>query len=260
MDVNRIKILIEEKNYIRAKEILSEMNEVDVAEVLEPYDPNMTLLLFRMLPKDLAVKVFAKFTSEQQLSIVSSVSDRELGDIIDELFFDDMIDLIEEMPANIVNKILIYSKGEERKLINEFLKYPADSAGSLMTIEYVDLKKHMTVKESISHIQEIGLNKETVYTCYVTDKERRLEGFVSLRTLIISSPDIIIADIMDREVVHANTHDDQEDVAHLFKKYGYLALPVVDRENRLTGIITVDDIMEIIEQEATEDFQRMASM
>lgn len=260
MDVNRIKRLIEEKDYIRAKEILSEMNEVDVAEVLEPYDPNMTLLLFRMLPKDLAVKVFAKFTSEQQLSIVSSVTDRELGDIIDELFFDDMIDLIEEMPANIVNKILIYTKGEERKLINEFLKYPADSAGSLMTIEYVDLKKDMTVKESISHIQEIGLNKETVYTCYVTDKERRLEGFVSLRTLIISSPDIIIGDIMDREVVHANTHDDQEDVAHLFKKYGYLALPVVDKENRLTGIITVDDIMEIIEQEATEDFQRMASM
>ena len=260
MDVNIIKKLIEEKNYIKIKEILSEMNEVDVAEILKGYDPHMSLLLFRMLPKDLAVDVFARFTSEQQFSIISSITNKELKDIIDELFFDDMIDLIEEMPANIVNKILVYSNDEERKLINKFLKYPANSAGSLMTIEYVDLKKTMTVKESMDYIKEIGLNKETVYTCYVTNKKRQLEGFVSLRTLVTSEEDVIIKDIMVEEIIKVNTHDDQEEVANVFRRYGFLSLPVVDNENRLIGIITVDDIMEVIDQETTEDFQKMAAM
>lgn len=260
MDINRIEELIEEKDYIRVKEILSEMNEVDVAEVLEQYDSYMILLLFRMLPKDLAVEVFARFTPEQQLSIVSSVTDKELEDIIDELFFDDMIDLIEEMPANIVNRILTYAGEEERKLINEFLKYPADSAGSLMTIEYVDLRKAMTVKESIDHIKKVGLNKETVYTCYITDENRTLEGFVSLRTLVISDENLKIEDIMESEFIKVNTHDDQEEVANVFRKYGFLALPVVDNENRLTGIITVDDIMDVISQETAEDFEIMAAM
>jgi len=260
MNISKVEKLIKEKNYIKVKGILSEMNEVDVAEVLKPYDPHMTLLLFRMLPKDLAVEVFARFTSEQQLSIVSSVTDKELKDIIDELFFDDMIDLIEEMPANIVNKVLMYAEEEERKLINEFLKYPADSAGSLMTIEYVELKKSMTAKESIDHIKEIGLNKETIYTCYITDENRTLEGFVSLRTLVISDERLKVADIMESELIKVNTHDDQEEVANLFRKYGFLALPVVDKENRLTGIITVDDIMNVISQETAEDFQIMAAM
>ena len=255
-----VEDLIEEKNYIKVKEILSEMNEVDVAELLVPYDPQMTLLLFRMLPKDLAVEVFAQFTPQQQLGIVSSVTDKELKSIIDELFFDDMIDLIEEMPANIVNKILKYAGEEERKLINEFLKYPADSAGSLMTIEYVDLKESMTVKQAIDHIKEIGLNKETIYTCYITDKNRTLEGFVSLRTLVISDENLKVADIMETELIKVNTHDDQEEVSNIFRKYGFLALPVVDKENRLIGIITVDDIMDVISQEAAEDFQIMAAM
>lgn len=260
MDVKVIQELIEKKDYVRVKKELIEMNEVDVAEVLKPLDAHMTLLVFRMLPKDLAVDVFAHFSPEQQLGIVSSVTDKELKDIIDELFFDDMIDLIEEMPANIVNKILIYAKEDERKLINQFLKYPADSAGSLMTIEYVELRKYMTVKESMDHIKEIGLNRETVYTCYVTDKNRTLEGFVSLRTLVTSDESLIINDIMEDEVINVNTHDDQETVANVFRRYGFLALPVVDKENRLTGIITVDDIMDVIEQEATEDFQIMAAM
>ena len=260
MDVREIQQLIENKEYIKIKKHLSEMNEVDVAELLKPLDAHMTLLVFRMLPKDLAVEVFAHFTSEQQLGIVTSVTDKELNDIIDELFFDDMIDLIEEMPANIVNKILIYAKEDERKLINQFLKYPADSAGSLMTIEYVELRQSMTVKEAMAHIKEIGLNKETIYTCYVTDKNRTLEGFVSLRTLVTSEEDLIIRDIMEDEVIKVYTHDDQETVAIVFRRYGYLALPVVDKENRLTGIITVDDIMDVIEQEATEDFQIMAAM
>jgi magnesium transporter len=260
MDINNIEKLIEERDYIKVKELLSEMNEVDVAEILKPYDPHMTLLLFRMLPKDMAVEVFARFTPEQQLGIVNSVTSKELKEIIDELFFDDMIDLIEEMPANVVNKILIHTKKEERELINEFLKYPADSAGSLMTIEYVDLKKTMTVKESMDYIKEIGLNRETVYTCYVTDNNRVLEGIVSLRTLVTVDEHLKIADLMESDIIKMNTHDDQEEAANVFRKYGFLALPVVDKENRLTGIITVDDIMKVISQEATEDFQRMAAM
>lgn len=256
----KIEELLEEKKYVQVKEILSEMNEADVAEILKPYDVQMTLLLFRMLPKDLAVEVFARFTSEQQLSILNSITNKELKDIIDELFFDDMIDLIEEMPANIVNKILTYTEEDERKLINQFLKYPVDSAGSLMTIEYVDLKKNMTVKESMDHIKEVGLNRETVYTCYVTDANRTLEGIVSLRTLVTSPEDLVIGDIMESDIIKVHTNDEQEDVGNIFRKYGFLALPVVDNEDRLTGIITVDDIMDVISQEATEDFQRMAAM
>ena len=171
-----------------------------------------------------------------------------------------MIDILEEVPANIVKKILIHAKEDERNLINQFLKYPPESAGSIMTIEYVDLKKAMTVREALAHIKETGLDKETVYTCYVTDKNRKLEGIVSLRKLVISDEDLLIEDIMDRDVIYVHTHDDQETVAGIFKRYGFLALPVVDKEGRLTGIITVDDIMDVIDQEATEDFQKMAAM
>ena len=260
MDEKEILRLIDEKKYIAIQKELSEMNEVDVAELLDPLDAKTTLLIFRMLPKDLAANVFSHFSKEQQLGIINAITDKELMHIMDELFFDDMIDLLEEMPANIVKKILRYTSEDERALINHFLKYPEDSAGSLMTIEYVDLKKAMTVKEALKHIKETGMDKETVYTCYVTDSKRTLEGFISLRTLVTADEDIIIGNIMESEVIHVNTHDDQENVANQFKKYGYLALPVVDNENRLTGIITVDDIMEVMEQEATEDFQRMAAM
>ena len=252
--------LIEDKKYVQLKKILSEMNEVDIAEGLDTIDPSITMLIFRMLPKDLAVEVFAHFSIDQQREIVEGATEKELKYIMDELFFDDMIDLIEEMPANIVNKILIHSKEDERKLINQFLKYPEDSAGSIMTIEYVELRKAWTVKESLAHIKEIGLTKETIYTCYVTDKNRKLEGFVSLRTLVTSEEDELIVDIMEEEVISVNTHDDQETVAQAFTKYGFLAIPVADNEYRLTGIITVDDIMDVIEQEATEDFQLMAAM
>ncbi len=260
MDLDRLKELIDEKNYLQVKEVLSEMNEVDVAELLSAYNSQMTLMLFRMLPKDLAAEVFARFTKEQQLDIINSVASEELASIIKELFFDDMIDLIEEMPANVVNRILSHTDEKERVLINEFLKYPADSAGSLMTIEYVDLKKTMTVKEAMDYIKKTGLNSETVYTCYVTDKNRILEGIISLRTLVTSDDDLKIEDIMESEIIKLNTYDDQEEVANIFRKYGFLALPVVDKENRLTGIITVDDVMNIISQEATEDFQKMAAM
>ena len=260
MDERRLEYLIQEKKYVTLKKELEGMNEADVAELLEPLDIHTSLLIFRMLPKDLAVDVFAHFSVEQQRNFISVVTDKELKDIIDELFFDDMIDIIEEMPANIVKKILLNAKEEERSLVNQFLRYPPDSAGSIMTIEYVDLKKAMTVKGALNHIKETGLDKETVYTCYVTDKNRKLEGIVSLRKLVISDEDDTIEDIMDRDVIYVHTNYDQETVAGMFKKYGFLALPVVDKEDRLTGIITIDDIVDVIDQETTEDFQKMAAM
>ena len=252
--------MINNKQYPKLKKELSEMNEVDVAELLDPLDQNTTLLIFRMLPKDLAVEVFAHFSTEQQSSIVDAITDNELTHILDELFFDDMIDMMEEMPANLVNKILKNSNAEERKLINQFLKYPVDSSGSIMTIEYVDLKKDMTVKEAMAHIKKTGLNKETIYTCYVIGQNRVLEGIVSLRTLVVSDEDMKVSELMEDDIIYVKTHDDQETVGNLFIKYGFMALPVVDNENRLTGIITFDDILDVIEQEATEDFQKMAAM
>lgn len=260
MDEKDFLELIEQKKYIKIKKELSEINKVDIAELLNPLDPNITLLIFRMLPKDIAVDVFAHFSADQQEDIINAVTDKELQFILAELFFDDMIDLIEEMPANVVNKILVNSTQDERNIINKFLKYPTDSAGSLMTIEYVELRKEMTVKEALAHIKEIGLTKETVYTCYVTDKNRKLLGIVSLKNLVTSEETIPIAEILHEEVIYVNTHDDQETVANIFRKYGFLALPVVDKEQRLTGIITVDDIMGVMEKEATEDFQRMAAL
>ena len=252
----RILELIEQKKYIDLKKELSDMNEVDISEVFEELDHSTSLLVFRILPKDIAVEVFAHFSTEKQAEIINSVSDKELKFILDELFFDDMIDLIEEMPANIVNKILSNSTHEERVLINQFLKYPYHSAGSLMTIEYVELKKRMTVREALDHIKETGLSKETIYTCYVTDNNKKLKGIVSLRNLVVSDFDECIEDLLLEEIIFVETHDDQETVANIFKKCGFMALPVVDKEQRLTGIITFDDIMDVIEEEATEDFQR----
>ncbi len=258
MDAEKLTQLVEDKKYLQIKKEVSEMNEVDVAELLDPMDAQTTLLVFRMLPKDLAVEVFSHFSREQQLGIIESVTDAEVESIIEDLFFDDMIDLIEEVPANVVNKILKYAREDERKLVNQFLNYPSDSAGSLMTIEYVKLKRGQTVKEALDHIKDVGLTSETVYTCYVLDDNRKLEGYVSLRKIVTSEEDVLIDDIMEWDIISVNTHDDQEEVASVFSRYGFVALPVVDNENRMIGIITVDDIMGIIEQEATEDFQIMA--
>ncbi|NLX62627.1 MAG: magnesium transporter [Tissierellia bacterium] len=260
MDERRLENLIKERNYITIKKELDKLNPVDVAELLEPLDISTSLLIYRMLAKDLAVEVFSNFSYEKQRDIIDLITDRELKEIIEELYFDDMIDMIEEMPANVVKKILAHAREEERSLINQFLRYPPDSAGSIMTIEYVDLKKEMTVRDALKHIKETGLDKETVYTCYVTDKNRKLEGIVSLRKLVISDEEETIEEIMDTDVIYVHTHDHQESVAGVFVRYGFLALPVVDKEDRLTGIITVDDIMDVIEQEATEDFQKMAAM
>ncbi len=260
LDRETLNHLIETKNYAEIKQHLSSMNEVDVAELLNPLDTTHTLLIFRMLPKDLAAETFAHINKDRQLGIITAITDKEVEEIVQELYFDDMIDLLEEMPASVVKRVIKNTPVQERKLINQFLRYPEDSAGSIMTIEMVHLKKEETVGEAIAHIRETGLNKETVYTCYVTDAERHLEGIVSLRKLITSDENQKIKDLMETDVIYTNTSADQESVAALFKRYGFIAIPVVDNENRLIGIITVDDIMEIMEQEATEDFQIMAAM
>ena len=258
--MERIQYLLTNRLYSVLISELAEMNEVDVADILDNENAANAVLLFRMLPKDLAAEVFTLLSSEQQSAFITAITDKELGPILDELALDDIVDLVEEMPANAVNKILSNTGEEERKLINQFLKYPPNSAGSLMTIEYVSLKKTMTVKQALNHIRETGLKKETIYTCYVTDENRVLEGIVSLKELVLTQEQELIAGICESDCIYVNTHDDQETAAALFKRYGFLALPVVDAEKRLIGIITVDDIMDVIEQEATEDFQIMAAM
>lgn len=256
----RIQELLDNKHYTALIAELADMNAVDVAEILDNENSANAVLIFRMLPKDLAAEVFALLSSEQQSALIAAITDKELGPILDALAFDDIIDLIEEMPANAVRRILGNAGEEERKLINQFLKYPPDSAGSLMTIEYVSLKKTMTVKQALEHIRETGLKKETIYTCYVIDENRVLEGIVSLKELVLTKEHERIDDIYESDCIYVNTNDDQETVANVFKRYGFIALPVVDTEKRLTGIITVDDIMDVMEQEATEDFQIMAAM
>ncbi|MBV1821447.1 magnesium transporter, partial [Bacteroidales bacterium MSK.15.36] len=239
--------LIREKKFHNAREKILELNPVHISDIIECLDISEAILVFRMLPKDMAVDVFNYLEKDFQTNIITGITDKEIKHIIEEIYFDDMIDLLEEMPANVVKKILKYSNVEERKLINEFLNYPEDSAGSLMTIEYVDLKKDMTVREALQHIKDTGVNKETIYTCYVIDKQRKLEGIISLRKLILSDYDLLVEDIMKTDIVFVNTNSDQEYVANVFKKYDLLVMPVVDNENRLTGIITIDDIMDVID-------------
>lgn len=256
----QFKELIKNKKLKEAKALIENLNEVDVATLIDELDPTTGTVVFRMLPKDIAADVFANFDSEQQQAIIRSSTDAEIKGIMDELYFDDKVDMLEEMPSNVVNSLLKYSAPEERNLINQFLKYPENSAGSLMTIEYVSLKKEMTVEESFRKIKREGIDKETIYTLYVTDNYRRLIGILSLRELIVAPAETRINDLMRSEVVYVHTHDDQEDVANLFRKYGFEAIPVVDNEKRIVGIITYDDIIDIIEEETNEDFQIMAAI
>lgn len=256
----QFKELIKNKKLKEAKALIENLNEVDVATLIDKLDPTTGTVVFRMLPKDIAADVFANFDSEQQQAIIRSSTDAEIKGIMDELYFDDKVDMLEEMPSNVVNSLLKYSAPEERNLINQFLKYPENSAGSLMTIEYVSLKKEMTVEESFRKIKREGIDKETIYTLYVTDNYRRLIGILSLRELIVAPAETRINDLMRSEVVYVHTHDDQEDVANLFRKYGFEAIPVVDNEKRIVGIITYDDIIDIIEEETNEDFQIMAAI
>lgn len=252
--------LIEQGKYAEARKEIIEMNVVDIAQLFEELDRQKILVIFRILPKDIASGVFSYIPYELQRYIVESITDKEIENIINELFFDDAIDFLEEMPSNIVKRVLKNTDENKRKLINQFLNYPEDSAGSIMTIEYVDLKKEMTVKQAIQHIKETGVDKETIDTCYVIDNYRKLEGVISIRKLILSEDSALVKDIMESDVIYVNTHDDQEKIASLFKKYDFLSMPVVDNERRLVGIVTIDDIIDIIDQENTEDFQKMAAM
>lgn len=255
---------IKAKRYVDARDILLEHNEVDIAEILEEVMEELgieaTVIVFRMLPKDVSVEVFSYLPSEDQKAIISGITDKEITYIIEELHFDDKIDVIEELPATVVSKILAKTSKEERKLINTFLNYPEDTAGSLMTPEYISLRHDMTVGEALGKIRKEGMDSETVYTCYVKDDSRRLMGIVSLRSLVVNDESIKISEIMSDDYVYINVYEDQETVSDAFTKYGFLAMPVVDNEHRLVGIITVDDVLEVIEEETTEDIERMAGV
>jgi magnesium transporter len=236
------------------------MNTADIAEVFEELSKEKAVQIFRMLPKSIAADVFSYIDADEQQVIIEALTDSEIGEIINSLFADDAVDFIEEMPANVVKRVLQNVNPEKRRVINQLLRYPEDSAGSIMTTEYVDLSEDVTVREAFDAIRETGLNRETIYTCYVIRRDRMLVGVVSAKTLMLAKPGERIGDIMDTKLVFAQTTDDQEKVAGMFKKYGLLAMPVVDTEQRLVGIITVDDIVNIIEEENTEDFEKMNAL
>lgn len=255
-----LRELLENKRMKEVKARLDDMNEADAAHFLQTLPEKEMAMVFRILSKEHAAEVFACMEIDEQQVIINSVTDRELAHIIEELYVDDAVDLMEELPANVVKRIMRNATVETRDLINQFLKYPENSAGSIMTAEFVDLKKDLTVKEAFERIRKTGEDKETIYTCYVTSKDRKLLGVVTVRDMLLSPYEAVIGDIMDDNVISAVTTDDQETVAKMFNKYDFIALPVVDTENRLVGIITVDDAMDVLEEEATEDIEKMAAI
>ncbi|MBQ9897543.1 MAG: magnesium transporter [Synergistaceae bacterium] len=254
-------------DFIRGKKIkelqdfAADINSADIADIMQELDSEQRVVLFKALPKDLAADVFSYLTPELTEELVSSLSDPELGVIVDELFLDDAADMVEELPADVVRRILKNASFETRSGINQLLQYQEDSAGSIMTTEYIDLSADMTVEESFKHIREVGMDKETIYTCYVVDNKETLIGVVTVKTLLLSKYADKIGDIMSSaNIISVSTNDDREHVAEMFQKYDFMALPVVDSENHLVGIVTVDDAMEVLEEENTEDFQKMAAM
>lgn len=264
MQIETLKEYIENRQFAKIRDEIIEMNEVDIAEMLEELNAEVEktelMKVFRMLPKGIAADVFSFLPIEVEQKIITSLTDREAANIIENLFADDAADLMEEMPANVVSRLLAHTTPETRRDINHLLQYPEDSAGSVMTVEFVDLKEGFTVKAAIDRIRTIGIDKETINTCYVTTADRKLKGTISLRNLLFASPEDVIGDLMEENVITINTLMDQEEVAHIFQKYDFDAMPVVDSENRLVGIITVDDVMDIIEQEATEDIEMIAAI
>ena len=251
--------LLEEKKYSTIKDVLVTMNPADIAAIFEDVDEERLPLLFRLLPKELAAETFVEMEPEQQEILVEGFSDRELHEVMDELFVDDAVDLVEEMPANVVKRILAQADPKMRREINEILRYPEDSAGSIMTTEYVNLHPSMTVGDAIDRIRRTGVDKETIYTCYVTD-ERKLLGTVTVRELLTAKDEVKVGDLMETNVISVNSLDDQEEVANMFTKYSFLALPVVDSDLRMVGIVTFDDAMDVLEEETTEDMEIMAGI
>ena len=259
-DLDMIKELLEDGQYTRLRQRIADMNIADIAAVMEELKEEDMLKVFRILPKSMAADVFSYLEVENQQLIITSLSDREAANIINNLMSDDATDLLEEMPSNIVKKLLANASAETRRDINHLLRYPEDSAGSIMTVEYVDLKENMTVEDAIQRIRQIGVDSETINICYVLDPKRTLVGTVALRYLLISPPDAVIGDIMHENVVYLNTLMDQEEVARQFQKYDFTAMPVADNEGRLVGIVTVDDVVDILQEEATEDIEKMAAI
>ena len=239
---------------------LSDLNALDIAQIFNELEREEIIKLYRLLPKSIAGEVFASVESDQQLIIIEALSDAEIGDIMKELFIDDAVDFIDEMPANVVKRVLQNLAPEKRKVINQILQYPDDSAGGIMTTEYIDLREDETVREAFNDIRSTGLKKETIYTCYVIKNDRLLVGVVSAKDIMLASPDSKIGDIMDSNFISAYTTEDQETIAQKFRKYELLAMPVVDKEDRLVGIITVDDILDVIVEEGTEDMEKMAAL
>jgi magnesium transporter len=260
LDLEELLDLAEKKQYLKLKERLVDLNEVDIALFIEELDSEKTVVVFRMLPKELAAETFVEMEPDAQELLIRGFSDSELREVLDELYVDDAVDIVEEMPANVVRRILSQADPDMRKDINEILRYPENSAGSIMTTEYVSLRPGMTVEEAILRIRRTGVDKETIYTCYVT-KNRTLIGLVSVKDLLLAQDDDETVDkIMETNVISVHTHTDQEEVARMFSKYNFLALPVVDTENRMVGIVTFDDAMDVMEDEATEDMEIMGGM
>ena len=257
---DRILELLEAKQYSELKEILSETEPADIAYMYEDLPEKNMPLLYRLLPKELAAEVFVELDADTQEMLIRGFSDAELKEVLDELYLDDAVDIIEEMPANVVKRIIRQTEPEMRAGINEILNYPKDSAGSVMTIELVDLKESMTVQDAFTRIRRTGLDKETIYTCYVTDKNRILLGTVSAKDLLLADEECVIGEIMETNPIYVHTHDDKEEVALELSKYDLLAIPVVDNEERLVGIVTVDDAIDVLQEEATEDIEKMAGI
>lgn len=255
-----IQELLQTQQYTKLRQLLIDLNDADIAACMEELPVQSMVKAFRILPKDLAADIFSYLEVDLQQTIITSMTDREAAGLIDNLMADDAVDLLEEMPANVVKRLLESASPETRRDINHLLRYPEDSAGSIMTVEYVDLKESLTVEEAIARIRKVGLDSETINICYVLDAQRRLLGTVALRYLLLSEPQETIGEIMHENVVSVRTQTDQEEVARQFQKYGFTAMPVVDNENRLVGIITVDDIVDVIEEEATEDMEKMAAL
>ena len=252
--------LLHNRKWQELKNILNEMNEQDIAELFMELEERDLTLIYRLLPKELAAEVFVNMEPEYQELLIRAFSDTELREVLDELYVDDAVDVIEEMPATLVKRILRHTDPDTRKKINEILKYPEDSAGSIMTIEYVDLKRSMTVADAFTRIRRTGVDKETIYTCYVTDSKRKLKGYVTVKDLLLADENAEIRDIMERNVISVSTMEDKEVVTEVFQKYDLVVLPVVDKEGRLVGIITVDDAIDVLQEEITEDMELMAGI
>ena len=258
--LEEIEEMTRRKQYTALRDLLVELEPADIADLFDDLPEEMLPLLFRLLPKEPAAELFVELEPDVQEMLIRGFSNTELKEVLDELYLDDAVDIVEEMPAGVVKRILKHADPDTRKSINEILKYPEDSAGALMTTEFVDLKRDMTVEDALKRIRRTGTDKETINVCYVVDPARKLLGIASLRTILLSDEDDVIEDIMDPNVISVTTLEDKEDVAQTFSKYNFIALPVVDKENRLVGIITVDDAMDVMEEEATEDFEKMAAM